>query len=51
MWSAFVDICGVLGLIVSIAGLIMTLKTLREAKGAKVAAERASEQTGEKMQR
>jgi hypothetical protein len=48
MWSAFVDICGVLGLIVSIAGLIMTLKTLREAKGAKVAAERASEQAWRK---
>jgi hypothetical protein len=48
MWSTFVDICGVLGLIVSIAGLIMTLKTFREAKGAKVAAEKASEQAWRK---
>jgi hypothetical protein len=42
-WSKFVDICGVAGLVVGVAGLVITVRTFFEARQAKDAAVQAAE--------
>jgi uncharacterized protein YukE len=43
MWSKFVDICGIVGLLIGIVGLIVTFRTFAEAKEAKRAAAKVYE--------